>query len=286
MNKKLKIVIPKGKIFLNVATLLNDAGIRFQQLNDRIYRPTVDKEDIEIKIMKPQNIPKVVEMGSHDVGFTGYDWIVETGANIVEVMDLKFDPVRIVAAISKKSDKRKLRSKRIVVASEYENIAKMFLEKEGYSYVFLKTYGATEVFPPDDADMIIDNTATGKTLTEHELCIIAEILKSSTRFIANKNALRDKWKSRKIFELKILFQAVLDARDRVMLEMNIPKQKLKDIVEILPCMRAPTVSPLFDGKGYAVKVAVKKSEVSALIPVLKKFGATDILEYEFRKVVI
>lgn len=295
MNK-LRIVIPKGRIFENVVKLLNEAGI-YMQVNERGYRPIVNNPEIEIKIMKPQNIPKLVELGSHDIGFTGYDWIVETGADIAEIMDLKLNPVKIVAAVPQNlSDKSlrpeiigtplRLRKKKLVVASEYENMATAFLKKGRYNYVFLRTYGTTEVFPPDDADMIIDNTATGRTLTEHNLRTIATLLNSSTRFIANKKSLKDAWKREKIDEMKILFQSVLDARERVMLEMNVPKAKFKSIVKMLPCMRSPTVAPLYGEQGYAVKVAVKRTEVIKLIPLLKKLGATDILEYEFRKVVV
>lgn len=202
------------------------------------------------------------------------------------MLDLGFDPVKVVAAIPETLVTEDLHRRKIVVASEYERISRTFLEKEKYDYVFLRTYGATEVFPPDDADMIIDNIATGRTLEEHDLCVIAAILESSTRFIANRKALEDPWKSEKIHEMKMLFQAILDSRDRVMLEMNVPKERFDDIVRILPCMRAPTVAPLYGEQWYAIKTAVKKTEVTKLIPLLKKLGATDILEYEFRKVVI
>lgn len=134
--------------------------------------------------------------------------------------------------------------------------------------------------------MIIDNMATGRTLEEHGLKVIDTILESSTRFIANRKAMRDPWKKAKILEMKLLFRAILDARERVMLEMNVPKDKFDEIVRKLPCMRSPTVSSLYGEGGFAVKVAVKRTEVTKLIPLLKKLGATDILEYELRKVVV
>jgi len=283
--RKLKVVVPKGRIYGNVVKLIADAGITLQT-NDRVYRPCVSDSELEVKIMKPQNIPKLVELGSHDVGFTGHDWVIETGADVVEVMDLKLDPVKIIVAAPRTLLSENLFKRQIVVASEYEKIAREFLQKEGYDSVFLRTYGATEVFPPDDADMIIDNTTTGTTLREHDLCVISTILESSTRFIANREALTEQWKSQKIQEMKMVFQAILDARERVLLEMNVPKEKFEEIIRILPCMRSPTVAPLYGERGYAVKVAVKKKEVARLIPLLKKLGATDILEYEMRKVVI
>ena len=283
--KKLKMVIPKGRIYSNVVKLLNDSGFGVE-VDERVYVPRIDDPEIEAKIMKPQNIPRLVELGSHDVGFTGYDWIVETGANVFDIIDLQFDPVRIVAAIPGALIKKDLGKRKIVVASEYEQIAAQYLEQKQYNFILLRTFGATEVFPPEDADMIIDNVSTGRTLKEHNLQMIDTIMKSSTRFIANQEAVNDPWKKEKIDVMKMIFQAVLDARHRVMLEMNVPKDKFDEIVEFLPCMRSPTVSPLYGEQGYAVKVAVQKNEVIKLIPLLKKHGATDILEYDFRKVVL
>jgi len=283
--RKIRIVIPKGSIYQGVAELFADAGIVLKR-NERGYRPEVDDKEIEIKIMRPQNIPRLIELGSHDAGFTGYDWVVETNADVVEVMDLGIDAVQIVAAVSREFQEEDLHRKRIVVASEYENITRRFLEKNKYEYLFLRTYGATEVFPPDDADMIVDNTSTGETLREHNLRIIATLMSSSTRFIANRKTMADVKKQEKIMELKTLFQSVLDARSRVMLEMNIPKERFEQVIKILPAMRSPTIAPLYKEQGFAVKVAVKKNEVARLIPRLKKEGAIDILEYEFRKVVL
>jgi len=281
--EKLKIVIPKGRIYDNVVDLLISAGIYFKTARKN-YRPLVSNKEIDIKIMKPQNIPKLVDMGARDIGFTGYDWIIEEKANVIEVMDLGFDPVKIVSAIPSKYSIKDLKKRKIIVASEYENISRDFLKKKKYKFEFLRTYGATEVFPPDDADMIIDNTSTGITLAEHNLKIVDTVMESSTRFIANKKAMKKKEKE--INKLKMLFKAVLDARNKVLLEMNVPADKLKDLVEFLPCMRSPTVAPLYKEEGYAVKIAVEKSDVLDLIPKLKKYGARDILEYEISKVVL
>ncbi len=281
----LRIVIPKGRIHGNVIGLLNEAGIRIE-VKERTYRPTVSDTELEMKIMKPQNIPTLLELGSHDVGVTGHDWVLETGADVVEVLDLGFDPVQIVAAVPEDLLHENLHERRIVVASEYERITTNFLKKEGYDYVFLRTHGATEVFPPDDADMIVDNTSTGRTLEKHNLHVVSTLLNSSTRFIGSRKALEDPWKREKIDELTTLFEAVLDARERVMLEMNVPQERADEIIQSLPCMRSPTMAPLYGEKGYAVKIAVKRTETAKLIPQLKNLGATDILEYELRKVVL
>lgn len=281
--EKLKILLPKGRIYENVVSLFSGAGITIK-LPDRAYRPTVNQDDLEAKVMKPQNIGKLLELGAHDVGFTGRDWIEETGADVEEIMDLGFDKVRIVAAVPNEIDDTALASRRIIVATEYERIASRWLEEKKMQSLVVRTYGATEVFPPDDADMIIDNTATGRTLVENGLRIVDTIMTSSTRMFASKEAMADPDKKKKIMELKMLFEAVLDARDRVMLEMNVAKARFQDLVTGLPSMRSPTVAPLYGDDGYAIKIAVKKSEVPTLLPRLKELGATDILEYDLRKV--
>ena len=264
--EKLKILLPKGRIYENVTELFAGAGITIK-LPERAYRPTVNQDDIEAKVMKPQNIGKLLELGAHDVGFTGRDWIEETNADVEEIMDLGFDPVKIVAAVPNSIDDKALLKKRIIVATEYEHIAERWLKEKKIDHLIVRTYGATEVFPPDDADMIVDVLMT-----------------SSTRMFASKAALKDPAKKQKIMELKMLFTSVLNARDRVMLEMNVARDKFESLVKALPAMRSPTVSPLYGDDGFAVKIAVKKSEVPNLMPKLKNLGATDILEYELRKV--
>lgn len=281
--KKLKIVIPKGRLNKKVTQLLNDVGLGIET-DERRYIPRVEDPDIEAKIMKPQNIPQLVEVGSHDIGFTGLDWVTETGADVEELLDLGFDPVTLVAAAPEYLSENDLYTRKIYVASEYETIAKQFLESRGFDYYFIRTFGATEVFPPDDADLIVDNMAGGKTLAEHKLKVIHRIMGSTTRMIANKKSLEDPDKKAKIDELVMLIPAVLDARERVMLEMNISNDRFESIVGELPCMNAPTVSPLYNNGGFAVKIAIKKSESVKLIPKLKRMGATDILEYQMRKV--
>ncbi|MDR2730354.1 MAG: ATP phosphoribosyltransferase, partial [Treponema sp.] len=235
--------------------------------------------------MKPQNVGELLELGSHDAGFTGIDWIRESGAGVQDVLDLGFDKVRIVAAVPQGYDEAKLRSKKLVVATEYVNLAEAWLKSSGYQYQILRTYGATEVFPPDDADMIIDNTSSGQTLKDNGLKIIADLLESSTRFVASHSAMANAEKRGRIEELAMLFRAVLDGRERVMLEMNIPKEQFESLAS-LPAMRSPTVASLFGDAGYAVKIAVKKHEVPDIIPKLKKLGALDIVEYDLRKVVL
>jgi len=284
MTDKLRILIPKGRIFDGVASLFAEAGFPIA-LADRTYRPSLGVDWIDAKIMKPQNVGELLELGSHDAGFTGIDWIQESGADVEDVLDLGLDKVKIVAAVPQSFDEAALRSKKLVAATEYVNLAEQWLKNAGYNYRILRTYGATEVFPPDDADMIIDNTSSGQTLRDNGLKIIGTILESSTRFFASRAALADPEKQNRIEELAMLFHAVLDGRDRVMLEMNIPKDRFDAVVSGLPAMRSPTVAPLLGDTGYAVKIAVNKNEVPVIIPRLKKLGALDIVEYDLRKVV-
>jgi ATP phosphoribosyltransferase len=282
-SRCLKLILPKGRLHGQVVALLNDCGLGVEA-DERVYVPRVADPRIRAKLLKPQNIPRLVEMGAHDAGFCGRDWVAETGARVAEVLDLGLDPVTIVAAAPRgfRPDRRRP----VVVASEYERLARRFSRVRFRRCIVLRTYGATEVFPPDDADVIVDNMASGRTLRGHNLRVIAALLSSSTLFIANRRALRDPFKRRRIEELKTLFRAVLDARERVMLEMNVEAERLEAVVRVLPCMRAPTVAPLFAGRGYAVKVAVRKREAAALITRLQRMGARDILETEFRKVVV
>ncbi|MCL2212069.1 MAG: ATP phosphoribosyltransferase [Treponema sp.] len=281
--EKLRILIPKGRIFDNVSKLFLEAGFPIA-LADRTYRPSLGASWLDAKIMKPQNVGELLEIGSHDAGFTGIDWIKESGADVEEVLDLGFDKVKIVAAVPQDYDEAKLKSKKLVVATEYVNLAETWLKSSGYQYRILRTYGATEVFPPDDADMIIDNTSSGQTLKDNGLKIIGTLLESSTRFVVSRAALADAQKKSRIEELAMLFRAVMDGRERVMLEMNIPKDQLESLAS-LPAMRSPTVASLYGEAGFAVKIAVKKNEVPDIIPKLKKLGALDIVEYDLRKVV-
>lgn len=282
---QVRILLPKGRIYDNVVRLFSESGISIS-VTDRSYFPTVSDPSLSVKIMKPQNIAPILDLGRHDAGFTGWDWVMERSADVVEVMDLALDPVSIVLAAPAGETPESLKKRRIVVATEYEKLARDYLAANGYQFDIIKSFGTTEVFPPDDADAIVDNTSSGATLRQNGLDILAVIQRSSTRFIASKKAWADPGKADRIRELATVFKAILEAEGRVMLEMNVPKDRLDDIVAALPCMRAPTVSPLFKDSGYAVKAAVPKKQTGALIPKLKKLGASDILEYAIRKVVL
>lgn len=285
----LRMTIPKGRIQDKVILLLNQIGISFLA-DGRSYRPVCSDENMTTKLLKSQNIPGLVALGRHDCGFSGHDWIVEQDADVVELLDLKFDPVRIVAAMPEEliseGDFRALSQKRpLIVASEYRNLANKFIQQNKLNSIFVQTFGATEALPPEDADIIIDNTSSGTTLKHNRLVIVDEIMNSTTRFICNRRALEDKRKGKMLEEMTMLMRSALAARERVMLEMNVSKEHFQQLVASLPCMKAPTVSELFNGGGYAVKVAVPSKEVRELIPRLVSLGARDILEYKVDKIV-
>lgn len=275
--KVLKIALPKGRMQEGVFRLLSDAGLPIKG-DERDYRPRLPSPDLDAKILKPRNTLEMLHAGTRDLGFAGSDWVEELGVELTDMLDTGLDPVRLVAAapVAILEDGR-LPRRPLVVASEYENIARRWIAGRDLDATFVRSYGATEVFPPDDADCIVDNTATGSTLRANGLEIVDELLRSSTRLYANPRSLEDPWKRDTIEAIVLLLQSVLTARSRVMLELNVDTSKLDSVIAILPCMREPTVSPLRGGDGYAVKVAAPRDSLAALIPEIRRRGGTDII---------
>lgn len=277
-TEALRLALPKGRMYDEVVRLLQDAGVRLR-VGDRAYRPQVSLQGFETKILKPQTIVEMLDRGSRDVGFAGADWVAEKQATLVEILDLKLDPVRIVAAAPRELlvNGRLPTGRRWVIASEYERLTNDWIVRQGLDASFVRSYGATEVFPPEDADCIVDNTATGSTLRANGLEIFDDVMRSSTRLFANPRALDDPGRRDRIEHLALLLRSVLDARSRVMLEINVGPDDLERLVSVLPCMREPTVATLHGGAGYAVKAAVPRELVPELIPRLKANGGADIV---------
>jgi len=285
MSSKLKMLVPNGHIQKKVLMLLGRIGLEVK-LGERSYRPTCSDGEIELKMLRPQNAPKLVELGRHDCGFAGHDLVVEEQAGVIELLDLGYDPVKVVVAVPDGlAGSDDLFSRRLIIASEYDRLTRDYIKKKKLDAVHVRTYGATEALPPEDADMVIDNTASGQTLRLNNLTVIDEIMESTTRFICNKDALEDPWKKKKLDEITMLMKSTLNADKRVLLEMNVSGECFEKLVADLPCMRAPTVSPLHNGDGYAVKIAVPVKDVPKLIPKLIEAGARDILEYRLEKIV-
>ncbi len=280
----LKIAIPKGKLQPAISELLVDIGIKLYG-DARNYRPGCSDERLEVKLLKGQNIPSLIEIGQHDIGFAGLDWVAEQDADVEVINNLGFNPVQIVACIPEDWDVEELRQRPIIVATEYMTLAKQYLDKQGFDYQLIRSYGATEVFPPEDADMVIDNTSTGTTIKANRLKIIDTVYRSSTQFIANKDTLKNPQKRAIIDDILLLMNGVLNARERVLLEMNCPKSVVSDIVELLPAMRSPTVSELYNSDAYSIRAAIPTQSAPSLIPQLIAAGAVDILELPIRKAV-
>ena len=259
-----------------VLELLAEAGIR-TRTTQRSYRPSVALDRVDAKLLKPQTIVEMLAMGSRDIGFAGADWVEELDADVVEILDTGLDPVRLVAAApAALLENGELPQRALIVASEYTRITASWIQQQGLNARFLRSYGATEVLPPEDADCIVDNTATGATLTANGLVIVDELMRSSTRLYASRTAMSDVGKRQRIEDLTPFLGAVLDARQRVLMEVNVSTEQLQELLRLLPCMRKPTVSPLSD-TGYAVKVAVRRSELAELIPRVRNAGGSDIL---------
>ncbi len=281
---KIKMAIPKGKLQVEIVKLLEEVGLSFKS-NERNYRPICSDSRFEIKLLKSQNIPKLVELEQHDIGFAGLDWIAEQKADVKVLKSLGFNPVEIVACIPDNWDYADLKKRKIIVATEYKTLSDKFLSENGFDYQLIRSYGATEVFPPEDADMIIDNTSTGTTILANHLKIVDTVYTSNTQFFANQSCLDDPEKKAVIDDMLVLMNGVLNGRKRVLLEMNCDEANIDQVVNLLPAMRAPTVAKLYNSKDYAVRAAVKMSEVKSLIPQLIKAGAIDILEIPIRKAI-
>jgi len=270
------LAVPKGRMEPGVFNLLSAAGIELH-VGQRGYRPVLSEPGFEVKLLKPQNIVEMLGAGTRDIGFAGADWVAEKQADLVELLDTGLDPVRIVAAAPETLllDGR-LPRRHLVVASEYERLTGDWIADLGLDASFVRSYGATEVFPPEDADVIVDNTATGETLSANGLAIVDELMPSSTRLYASPGAMADPGKKSAIDGLVLSLRSVIEARNRVMLELNVSLQDLDVVIDALPSMREPTVAMLHGGAGMAVKAAVPRSDLPRLIPRLKQLGATDI----------
>jgi ATP phosphoribosyltransferase len=270
------LALPKGRMEQGVLALLADAGIRVT-FGRRGYRPSLSLDGFETKILKPQNIVEMLDLGSRDVGFAGADWVAELSAEIVELLDTGLDPVRVVAAGTAEFAEGKRGRTRFVIASEYERLTREWLERRGLQATVVRSYGATEVFPPEDADCIVDNMATGETLKANGLVVVDELMRSSTRLYAHPRALDDARKRERIDTLVLLLRSVLDARERVMVEVNVAADRLEAVIEVLPCMREPTMAPLHGDQGFALKAAVPRRDLPRVIPEIKARGGTDIV---------
>jgi ATP phosphoribosyltransferase len=289
-SAKLKLGLPKGSLQDSTFKLFNKAGYRVQ-VSSRSYYPSIDDPDIECILVRAQEMARYVDNGVIDVGLTGKDWILEQGADVVEIAELRYakgglNPVRWVVAVpedSKIKTLKDLNGKHI--ATELVGYTNRYLKSKGVKAEVEFSWGATEVKPPQLADAIVELTETGSSLKANKLRIIDVMLESTTRIVANKKAWKDPWKKKKIDNMTMLLQGALAAEEKVGLKMNAPMNNLKEICGLLPSMHAPTISHQTDPAWVSLEVILDEKQARNLIPRLKRRGASGIVEYPLNKVI-
>jgi len=290
MRKILKLGLPKGSLQESTLKLFKKAGYSIS-VDARSYYPVFDDAEIEALLIRAQEMARYVDDGALDAGLTGRDWILEQGADVQEVEELNYAkeglrPVKWVIAVPKDSKIRKLKDlngKRI--ATELVNYTKKYLKSKKIRAEVDFSWGATEVKPPYLADAIVELTETGSSLRANNLRIIDTMLVSTTRFIANKKAWKDKWKRQKMENILLLLKGALAAEEKVGLKMNVPQKSLKRLMSLLSAMHSPTISELSDKGWFALEVILDEKVVRDIIPKLKSAGASDIVEYPLNKVI-
>ncbi len=287
---KLQLGIPKGSLQDSTVEMFGKAGYRIT-VSSRSYYPSIDDPEIECTLIRAQEMARYVNEGILDAGLTGHDWVVESGAEVVEVAELVYgkvgrQPLRWVLAVpedSPISGPQDLQGKRI--ATEAVGMTERYLAEHNVEANIEFSWGATEVKPPRLADAIVEITETGSSLRANNLKIIDTLCTSTTRLIANEAAWKDEFKSRKIKRLSMLLQAVLNAESRVGLMLNVRKSDINKVLDMLPALRRPTVSPLVDEDWVALTTIVDEYVVRDQIPNLKEAGAEGIVEYPLNKIV-
>jgi ATP phosphoribosyltransferase len=271
--------------------MMKKAGYKVY-VSSRSYYPTADDDELSVRLIRPQDMSRYIEKEIIDVGLTGQDWVEEAGSDVRCIEKLVYakqqlTKVRWVFAVPESSPIKSvedLQGKRI--ATELVNVTKKYLKEKGIQAEVEFSHGATEAKAPDLVDAIVELTETGSSLRANKLRIIDTVIESATVFIANHKSWEDPWKRQKIENLAILFQGAVIARDKVGLKMNISNEGLNILLEKLPALRKPTISPLTEDAGYAVETILDESVVRHIIPELKRVGAEGIIEYPLNKVVL
>ena len=286
------IAIPKGSLQNQTLQLFEQAGLQIKR-TEREYNARIDDPRIgKVKILRPQEIPAYVARGYFDLGISGTDWIMESGAIISKVAELNYGKqgpgkVKLVVAVPEDQD---IHSAAQIkpgsrVATEYPNLTGSFFQKLGIPVEIQFSFGATEAKVPELTDVVVDLTETGSTLMKNGLKIIDVMLESTSELIANKKSWQDPQKQEEIMAIETMLSAVIRARGKVLLKMNVPENKILDVIAMLPSMKNPTISKLYNSVYYAVETVVDRSQVNLLVPQLKKAGAEDILELAISKIV-
>ncbi len=287
----LKLGLPKGSLQEATITLFRKSGWKIN-LNGRNYFPEIDDPEIQCSICRAQEMSRYVENGTIDVGLTGKDWTLENNSKVKMVADLVYSkvshrPARWVLAVANDSKYKKiedLSGKKI--ATELVNFTRRYFVEKGIPVQVEFSWGATEgKIISGLADAIVEVTETGSTIRAHGLKIIHELMQSNTQIIANRESWRDPWKKEKIKQIVLLLQGALRAEKMVGLKMNVPANKLKDVISILPSLNAPTIANLYNSDWMSVETVVEESRVRELIPQLIHRGAEGIIEYPLNKLI-
>lgn len=289
-KRKLRFGLPKGSLQDAAIEKMAKAGYHIT-VSSRSYVPYVDDEELEIRLIRAQEISRYVAHGNLDCGITGYDWIQENGSSVHEVGEFLFSKAtrqaaRWVLAVPEDSpikSVKDLAGKRI--ATEVVNLTKKYLRQHGVKAEVEFSWGATEVKAHEMVDAIVEITETGSSLRANKLRIVDTLLTSTPRLIANHDSWKENWKRQKIETMALLLQGALEAEAKVVLKMNIPANRLASLLDILPALRRPTVSNLSEAGWVAVETVIDEHVVRELIPQLKAAGAEGIIEYPLNKVV-
>ncbi len=290
MSNTLKIALPKGSLQEPTIALLEKAGYNVY-LSDRGLRPSSDDSELDIYLIRAQEIARYIDSGFLDCGITGLDWAYENRADLVDLAELPYSrattrPTKWVLVVPEDSPIQSvhdLEGKRI--ATEGIGITERYLEEKGVTAEVEFSWGATEVKVPDLVDAIVDVTETGNSIRANKLRIVDTLLTSFPHFYSSKPAQEDEFKRNKMANIVLMLKAALEARDKVGLKMNLPEKSLQNVLEALPSLRRPTISQLAEEGWVAVETVIEESIARQIIPTLKDLGAEGIIEYPLNKLV-
>ena len=289
----LRLVLPKGSLERATLELLEAADLQVSRSSSVAYRATIDDPRIDdVRILRPQEIPRYVAEGLFDLGITGRDWIEETESEVVSLGQLHYSkatarPIKVVLAVPAESPVQSVKDLKdgVRVSSEYPGMTRRYFQSHGINADIQLSYGATEAKAPEIVDVVVDITETGSALRAAGLRIVDTILTSFTELIANPASYADGEKRHAMHQIHTLLEGALEARGKVLVKLNVAEPDLERVIGILPSMKAPTVSKLFGADAYAVETVVPKSQINTLIPALKDAGASDIIELPLSKIV-
>lgn len=289
----LTLVLPKGSLEKATLELFEAADLQVNRSSTVEYRATIDDPRIDsVRILRPQEIPMYVSEGMFDMGITGRDWIEETSSTVESLGELQYskatsNPIRMVVAVAGDSPVSSVEElpNGVRVSTEYPEVTRRYFESKGIEADIRLSYGATEAKVPDIVDVIVEITETGRAIRAAGLREIDQIMQSYTELVVNPTSYADPRKRHAMHQVRTLLQGVLEARKKVMVKLNVSEPDLDAVINILPSMKAPTVSELHGDGGYAVETVVPKREINVLIPALKDAGASDIVELPIAKIV-